>query len=223
MSTSSIASDTTQQKSDTATKINSPLGRRISQIIFWMVFFAAIILSVQAILPSIAFFRESAAAAYGDTLQARVSVWGIFIARSLIRLIFLGVGTLIYFQKPDDRMSVITSIFLLACGAGGTLYVQYVPEMWAYTQANLLYLHYPLSYLVWLILFFYFIIFPDDRTVPKIALLQIVPVLILNATFYLPQDDPFYPFNWHPIFLVVILVTAFGIPLAAQVYRYRTV
>lgn len=223
MTSSSLSTDSSGQIHDTASKISTPIGKMISRVIFWIVFTAAIILSIQAILPGIAYFRAIAIAEFGEGFQAELWIWFTFILRNLHRLIFLGVGTLIYLRKPDDRISLITGIFLLAFGSGGTLYAQYVPDLYAYSREHFLFLQHPLSFIGWLTLFFYFIYFPDGRPVPSIARLHIIPVLILNSVFYLPQDAPLYPFNWNPLLLGLWMSFLLGVPLIAQIYRYRKV
>lgn len=218
-----ISSKNSSQNQSTDTKISTPLGRNLSRLLFWTVFIASVILSIQALLPSINYYREIAQAEFGDTFQADLWVWFTFIIRNLYRLIFLSVGTIIYLRKPNERISLLTSIFLLGFGSGGTLYAQYVPDLYAYSREHHLFLQHPLSFLGWLILFFYFIYFPDGRPVPPIARLQIIPVSILNIAFYSPQDSAFYPFNWNPLFLATLMFFSLGVPLLAQIYRYRRV
>lgn len=224
MSSSSLSSENSVQLHDTATKITSPIGKVISRIIFWIVFASVVILSIQLISPSIAYFRLIAIAEYGDTVSASAYIWGSFIVQNLIRIIFITVGVVIYFQRPYDRINVITSVFLLAFGTGSTLYVQYVPEIWSYTQEHYLYLHYPLSNLGWFILFFYFVFFPDGRPIPPYILsLQVIPVLAILLAFLFPVESSYYPFSWHPILLALMMVLTLGTPLLAQIYRYRKV
>jgi len=208
---------------DTSTKFRTETGKRISQIAFWTVFLTSIVLSIQIIFPSISYYREIAIAEFGDTAQASAWVWTTFFFRNLIRIIFLSVGTLIYFRKPDERISVITGIFLLSFGSAGIIYAQYVPDTYAYSVENFLHLQYPISFVAWLILFIYFVYFPDGRPIPRIAMLHIIPAAFMDFSFYLPQDSAWYPLNWSPILLVAIMIVLLGVPLTAQIYRYRNI
>lgn len=224
MNTSSSTSDSQKLSTDSVTKIQSPLGQRISQLIFGIFLVATLLLSIQAISPSLEFYLLQAATEIGaDHVLSAVYVWGTFGVRNIIRLIFLGIGILIYVQKPYDRISLVTSVFLLCFGSGGTLYAQYVPDMSSYVATHNLLLMLPISNLGWLLLFLYFIYFPDGRPVPRIAQFHILATLLLTIPFSLPDDDPFYAFNWQPIFLFLTMLFMFGVPLASQVYRYRNI
>ena len=138
---------------DTSTKFRTETGKRISQIAFWTVFLTSIVLSIQIIFPSISYYREIAIAEFGDTAQASAWVWTTFFFRNLIRIIFLSVGTLIYFRKPDERISVITGIFLLSFGSAGIIYAQYVPDTYAYSAENFLHLQYLVVFLEYLLIY----------------------------------------------------------------------
>lgn len=224
MSFASSPSSTANQSLDSVTKIESPLGKRASQIIFLLALVASLILSVQAIIPSIEFYRIQAAAEIGaDTLGASIYVWGIFIVRNLIRLIFISMGILIYLRKPYDRISLLTSVFLLTFGSGGTLYAQYVPNVDQYIQDHNMFLLDPLSNVGWMLLFIYFIFFPDGRPVPRIARFHIINLMLFIVFWMFPVESPLYPFNWFPLILMATMLFMFGIPLASQIYRYRNV
>lgn len=224
MNTVSTTSDSQNISTDSVTKIHSQRGQQISKIIFGIFLVASVILSLQAILPSLEYYRLQASTEIGEgNILADVYVWGLFTVRHVIRLIFLGIGILVYIQKPYDRISLATSVFLLCFGSGGTLYVQYVPDMSNYVEAHNFFLLLPLSNVGWMLLFLYFIYFPDGRPVPKAAQLHLLSTILLMLPFAAPVDSPFYPFNWQPIFLLLAMLFMFGVPLASQVYRYRNV
>lgn len=224
MNTTSTSATPQSNTFDSATRIHSPLGKRISQVIFAVVLLASLILSLQAVIPSIEFYRLQAATEIGnDTIWAEVYVWGIFIARNLIRIIFISVGVLIYLRMPYDRISLLTSVFLLSFGSGGTLYAQYVPDMDVYIQEHNLFLLNPISYLGWILLFMYFIFFPNGRPVPRVARFHIISILAFNGFWSLSVDSSLYPFSWHPLILLAIMGFMLGVPLVSQFYRYRYV
>lgn len=224
MNSTSAPTSSQNNTFDSVTRIHSPLGKRISQVIFAVVLLASLILSLQALIPSIEYYRLQAATEIGNnTIWAEVYVWGIFIARNLIRIIFISVGVLIYLRNPYDRISLITSVFLLSFGSGGIIYTQYVPAGEVYIQYKNLLLADPLSYIGWILLFMYFIYFPDGRPIPTFAQAHIFFVFALMIPFAAPLDSSLYPLNWSPLILGLTMVFMLGTPLAAQVYRYRNV
>lgn len=224
MTTSSSPSRSVSLSDDSVTKIRSQFGQRLSQIIFWVMLIAAVILTIQSIKPALDYYRLIADRDIGaDSTWSTVYVWGVFALRNFIRLIFLSVGVLIYWRKPNERISVMTSVFLICFGSGGIHYTQYVPDTFEYMRANHLELALPLGTIGWILLYFYFMYFPDGRPVPRYALLLIIPAIPLNLAFLADQESALYPFNWHPLILVLILGFVFGIPLVAQIYRYRKV
>ena len=117
MNAQSFSTDSKSISDDSVTKIYSTTGRRISQILFWITLVCGVILSLQAIFPSIEYFRVIATNEFGEnTLMASVWVWGTFFLRNAIRLIFVSVGVLIYWQgwyTLDPIISIGIGIFII--------------------------------------------------------------------------------------------------------------
>lgn len=136
----------------------------------------------------------------------------------LFGLVFAGVGLAIFLHRPNERMALIVSLWLVTFGA------TFTPATWSIQSVS------PALYAVgdavgnvaYAGLFLMFYVFPDGRFVPRwtrwLALL-FVWVFLLASVF---PGTPLDPESWGVVNLFLLIFLAVSM-LFAQVYRYLRV
>jgi signal transduction histidine kinase len=136
-------------------------------------------------------------------------------------LLSIGLAGVLHRKKPDERMAVFLSYFLLYYGAifAGPIWMLagQLSELHLKTISVLSSLFFPL--IISLVL-----IFPDGRFVPswtRWLVLLSLPSIILDYAFY--PTTPAFPTGLLPWLGMIIYVPITLIAFGSQIYRYRVV
>jgi hypothetical protein len=121
-------------------------------------------------------------------------------------IVFLTVGALLFWRKPDDRMAFMASFTLVAFGLGSTAVTSTAPLVQVLTMLYLAIGN------VCLMLFVF--LFPDGRFVPQWMRWVAIPGILIQVL------TAFFPDN-----AIINGLAVVGIPigLLVQIYRYRRV
>ncbi|MCC6297946.1 MAG: hypothetical protein IT314_01520 [Anaerolineales bacterium] len=149
------------------------------------------------------------------TFAAYMIFWELVIAAP-----YAIVGFLIFWRRGDERIALLTSLFLIVFGVGsGTI----TPTIMALLGKHpaLDFLQYSFGALSWITFALFFYLFPNGRFVPDwtrwLALIWTLICIIWN---FLP-DSPLNPLNWNS-WLFGVIVSSFWVSwLFSQIYRYR--
>ena len=166
--------------------------------------------------------RLGPTAADVQTLQANgyslaTYAWYNLVSRSLIKLLGLALGGLIFWRRPADRIAFIASLFLvigLDTSIADTLAAA-DPAWWLPTRL--------LFYAGSLCFALFFYLFPSGQFVPRwTRWMALGYALAFFVLAFLPAS-PLSLNNLSPTFAVPLAFAFFGSFAVAQVYRYRAV
>jgi len=205
-----------------ATKIITPTGRVLSRLLV----IAIIIISLTAwfgqIPEEFAYYQQRAIS--DNIALAPLYIGAIIGIRSLVKVIFFAMGILLYWRKPDDRIVILTSIFLIAFGSVGITFSNTVVDQTLYLGTGIRQLlTYITATFAWELLPVFIWLFPDGRLIPRWGILPIIISSLSVGSYLLPTDSPYFPLNWSAVLLFLDMVIIAGTPIIGQVYRYRNV
>ncbi|HEY6410484.1 MAG TPA: hypothetical protein VIY29_23790, partial [Ktedonobacteraceae bacterium] len=214
----------------------SPLAGRwllLARLVWWTVTLLVVVLFVAALPTSFAHLQTLCLSCNGPQLtsqQARqLQVVGLslpFYAAYFITLnsvffvTYFGVACVLFWKRADDRMALISSLFLISFGGAtfpGTLdALTSLNPTWGLLVAIARYLG-----IVFLILFSY--LFPDGRFAPTwIRFVALAGLLVQMPDTFFPGSP--LSFSHLPRLLVFVLFLSYlACPVVVQVYRYRRV
>jgi hypothetical protein len=129
----------------------------------------------------------------------------------------IAVGAIIFWRRPDDRMTFLVSLVLLMYWAGITFpyHLLELPRLWEALSAVV-----ALIGVAAILLFMY--VFPDGHFVPRWARwLALVSIAVFAPTIL-------YPYSllslWrHPLLNALVSAAVFGAIVLVQAYRYKRV
>lgn len=217
------AEDMTTDPHDTVTKIRSQAVLRVSRVALFIVFVLAIIVSLQLLFGSLAYHQQQARLFITDGFLSAIFPWAMTIPRGIASIVFLGVGAIIFLRRSDDRIALLTSLFLIAFGVGGVGYADNTLDPSAYIAENNLYGFYVFSGAAWAVLFAFIYLFPDGRFVPRWMVVPLVLFLLLVVCWAMPSDSSLYPGNWDGLLFAITHIPAIAFPIGSQIYRFRKV
>ncbi|MBI5824525.1 MAG: sensor histidine kinase [Chloroflexi bacterium] len=143
--------------------------------------------------------------------------WEIVIAAP-----FAIVGFIIFKRCGDERIALLTSLFLVVFGVGsGTI----TPTIGALvgTHPSFDFLHKSFGALSWITFALFFYLFPTGRFVPGwMRWLALIWTPICTVWNFLP-DSPWNPLNWSPWLFGSVVGFFWATWMFSQVYRYRRV
>ena len=149
------------------------------------------------------------------TFAAYTLFWEIVIAAP-----YAIVGFLIFWRRGDERIALLTSLFLIVFGVGsGTI----TPTIMALLGKNpaLDLLQYSFAAISWITFGLFFYLFPNGRFVPNwtrwLALIWTPICIVWN---FLP-NSPWNPLNWNSWLFFVMVGSFWASWLFSQIHRYR--
>lgn len=168
--------------------------------------------------------RWSSTAESLSQLGISISVYAVYmlILTTLSVIVFVGVGVLIFWAKPDDPMALFCSFVLVAFGV---VWPNMLPSLEEYVQL------YPVlgilintvDTLGFGLFFWLFYLFPSGTFVPRwtrpIAILFLLMIMYIDFFPGTPLDMN----TWQPPLNLGLGMGIFATMLYAQVYRYRRV
>jgi hypothetical protein len=129
----------------------------------------------------------------------------------------IAVGAIIFWRRPDDRMTLLVSLVLLMYWAGITYpyHLLNLPRFWEMLSAMV-----ALVGVAAILLFMY--VFPDGRFVPRWARwLALVSIVVFAPSILFPYSSLSL---WrHPLLNAMVSAGVFGSIAIVQIYRYRRV
>jgi len=168
--------------------------------------------------PSPTNLANLAALGIAPTFFASYSIfWEIIIA-----IPYVMVGFIIFQRCGDERIALLTSLFLVVFGVGSGTITPTITALLGLHPA-LDFLQRSFAALSWITFAFFFYLFPNGRFVPGwtrwLAATWIPICIVWN---FLPEF-PWNPLNW-PTWLFVTVVGSFwGTWMFSQIHRYRRV
>jgi hypothetical protein len=129
----------------------------------------------------------------------------------------IAVGAIIFWRRPDDRMTLLVSLVLLMYWAGITYpyHLLKLPRFWEMLSAMV-----ALVGVAAILLFMY--VFPDGRFVPRWARwLALVSIVVFAPSILFPYSS--LSLWWHPLLNAMVSAGVFGSIAIVQIYRYRRV
>jgi signal transduction histidine kinase len=156
-----------------------------------------------------------ALAHYGFSLDA-YALYVLFCDLT-VTLLFLSMGTLIFWRKSAEYMGLFVSLLLLTFGCFGISEVHLVidPPFEGNPIVGLL------AILQWPALGILFYTFPDGRFVPRWSWMLTSLFVIQEGFFALPY--PYNIDNWPPLLSMLETLVVYGSAVGTQIYRYRRV
>ncbi len=151
------------------------------------------------------------------TFAAYAIFWEIVIAAPCAI-----VGFIIFWRRGDERIALLTSLFLVVFGVGsGTITPTITALLGKHPALDLL--QYSFAAISWITFALFFYLFPNGSFVPSwtrwLALLWTLICIVWN---FLP-DSPWNPLNWNSWLFAVIIGSFWASWIFSQVYRYRRV
>jgi hypothetical protein len=129
----------------------------------------------------------------------------------------IAVGAIIFWRRPDDRMTFLVSLVLLMYWAGITFpyHLLELPRLWEALSAVV-----ALIGVAAIILFMY--VFPDGHFVPRWARwLALVSIAVFAPSILFPYS--LLSLWRHPLLNALVSAAVFGAIVLVQAYRYRRV
>jgi hypothetical protein len=129
----------------------------------------------------------------------------------------IAVGAIIFWRRPDDRMTFLVSLVLLMYWAGITFpyHLLELPRLWEALSAVV-----ALIGVAAIILFMY--VFPDGHFVPRWARwLALVSIAVFAPTILFPYS--LLSLWRHPLLNALVSAAVFGAIVLVQAYRYKRV
>jgi Protein kinase domain len=220
-----------------STKLLTGQHLLITRGIWWAITLAACIFFVAALpiyfeqlrtvtpVPAPASFQLAQADAEGlMSIGISVDAFAAFhVGLALVRaLLCVLVGLLIFFRKPNERMTLIASLTLILMGVFASS-SQPLPTALISADARWFF---PVTFIYsitgYMILLF-FSTFPTGRFVPRwMLLLNIVWFLWVMVTAFFPQS-PLDIQSWSKLPILLTEFVFFGLGIHSQYYRYRYV
>ena len=128
-------------------------------------------------------------------------------------LVFLSVGSLIFWRKSSEPICLAASSVFVTIGLWPFFTNSTYPPAVAFSNVSALYVIPFIGY--------FLVTFPDGRFVPRWSWLLAVLWLVQVIVFELPE--PFNITSWPPPLLVVLLLLTYGGTIGIQIYRYMLV
>ena len=205
----------------TATQIHNHTVLMTSRVLFVIVAVVSIVVKLMLLPTEINVYRDLTTQVTISPLWATVYVWGLTLFYLVLCIIFITVGLLIFWRMSNDRIGILVAIWLVTFGVGGVSFEDAV-TIENYITSPLVYnVFFALTGLTWFMFLPFMVLFPDGRVVPRWAWLPLIVGLIMPLFWIFPRDTPFYAPNWSPLIWLVVSCIAFGLPLLAQIQRYR--
>jgi hypothetical protein len=129
----------------------------------------------------------------------------------------IAVGAIIFWRRPDDRMTFLVSLVLLMYWAGITFpyHLLELPRLWEALSAVV-----ALIGVAAILLFMY--VFPDGHFVPRWARwLALVSIAVFAPSILFPYS--LLSLWRHPLLNALVSAAVFGAIVLVQAYRYRRV
>lgn len=129
----------------------------------------------------------------------------------------IAVGAIIFWRRPDDRMTFLVSLVLLMYWAGITFpyHLLDLPRLWEALSAVV-----ALIGVAAILLFMY--VFPDGHFVPRWARwLALVSIAVFAPTILFPYS--LLSLWRHPLLNALVSAAVFGAIVLVQAYRYKRV
>lgn len=144
----------------------------------------------------------------------------LLCVQALITLVFLGVGTLIFWRRSDTLLGLITSFILNLLGCGG-IFFSLAGQSDISNQPLILFLASQVFQPGDLALGIFLLIFPTGRFTSRWSWLVALLFLSNNLSFNLPA--PYSFFYWPPFLQATIILLELGGVIAIQTYRFLRV
>ncbi|RME46514.1 MAG: hypothetical protein D6796_08915, partial [Caldilineae bacterium] len=136
-------------------------------------------------------------------------------------LIFWFLGLLIFWRKPNDRLAIFVSTFLITFGLTSLPDYSIAGAYEVYRPAGLLLLSRTVTFVARPCLFAFFYLFPTGRFVPRWTKFLLLAMVLLQIPWVFFPNSPFSPPNWPPVVFNLVGFAFWASMGFAQVYRYR--
>jgi len=137
----------------------------------------------------------------------------------MFTLVWLAVGSIIFWRKSNDRMVVLVSLWLITFGAEFGFAFQNlgtIHPIWGLAGTGIYFIG-SASFC------FVLYLFPSGQFVPRWTWLLAVGSTILQVPIYFFTNSPLTPDKWLPLVAFAVWAGLLGLGLYAQIYRYRRV
>lgn len=203
-----------------ATHIRSPLGIWIGRILVLIILISTILFEINLVPQEILYFQSLTADF--DSVLGTIFVWGVVGIRAILALIFVISGLLLYWRKPDNRMVLITAIWMIAFAGGGITFTNAVADPGEYLGDGLnQFIFYANGSLAWGLLFLFFWIFPDGRVIPRWGFVALIFSFGVVFAWAQSGDSPLFPNNWPGWLFALIHLALLIAPIIGQIQRYQ--
>src|SRR5688572_15330475 len=133
--------------------------------------------------------------------------------------VFLVIAFIIFLRKYQDWVALFLSYMLLLFGMASHPIV-HIMEALAATQLQWMPAVRFLTYLTWLCVFLFFLLFPDGKFVPRWTRYFAIFCALILIPWDLFPDSVYSPWMWHPLPFLILELSIWGTCVYAQVYRY---
>lgn len=123
-------------------------------------------------------------------------------------LIFWFLGLLIFWRRPEDRLAIFVSVFLITFGLTGIPGYSILDAYEAYRPAVLLPLSRVVDFVGWPCLYTFFYLFPTGCFVPRWTRFMTVFMILAAIPWNLFPDSPLAPPNWPLTIFIPFVVLA---------------
>jgi hypothetical protein len=225
MSSRDTADSTASPAHTTATHIHSSTWLWVGRAVYVFFLLAGIVYTAQLTPFSIDFFQARGQELLGDEGILRpLYLLAMVATRALLTVVFILTSLFLFWRISHTRIGLLGAVYMVAFGAGGLSFYQYLPDGTELAVANNVAWGYSLlGGTGWLLLLCFAVLFPDGRFVPPRMIYFMIYILSIVGAWSLATDNPLYPLNWPPLLLVMVIGLGAVAVVGSQVYRYRKV
>jgi signal transduction histidine kinase len=141
---------------------------------------------------------------------------------SVLALLWVAVGLVIFWRRSDDWMALLVALFLVLLGTNFSP-AGYVLPITVGLTSPLGILSTFVQALVFSCVALFFALFPNGRFVPGWMAWVVLAFLVCLLPFSVPSNWPLSIVRWPPLLFASFMLCLFLPLLFAQLYRYRSV
>jgi hypothetical protein len=135
-------------------------------------------------------------------------------------LVFITVGTIIFWRKSQEVIGLFVSLLLILFGCCGSTLELVNALALEHSDWGVLQIIFNMTFIIYPAIGGFFCIFPDGRFVPRWSWLLIGLWIITTIPFNAPLNSPIAIENMPPAFFAALLLPTWGSGLFVQIYRY---
>jgi tRNA A-37 threonylcarbamoyl transferase component Bud32 len=221
MQDSSSSASSSLQNNTTASRL-SPRASQIGRVIYWILFVAVILYTIQLIPHETSFVLSQSAKVDPSNLVPLYVIF-MFFGYHSVRIVYLVASLIIFRNKSDNFMHLFAALFLVTFSVSANIFLTYLPDFTDYARQHYLELGFIVfNSLGWFLFFLFLYIFPTGRIEPRWSAIGMVIAFVFSLLWVFPSDSPIHPNNWTSVpLLFFVMLLVFGLPVVTQVYRYR--